>query len=320
MNKTYYLSGYFLAFIILLTCFTSFVSAEETYAVQEQQMLDLINDERLSYGLEPLTLNPVLTQVARDHSKEMIEMDYFSHNSFDGTLFSERIRDAGYPVYRIGENIAMNYPPNVVQAHENLMNSAGHRANILSSSYNEIGIGIWVGEYSSYSNTAMYTQDFGWNQNVVVTPFSIISSQPVSDSIFSNGAEQIFSIQTNELCDVSWSVGGTLVKTDEDVTQSYYNVQSLSEGIYDIEVTAVNLKGSDSVSWVLEVIPEELPQESIKGDFDGDNDVDFDDFVELAEVYNSSSGDMAYSSVFDFDGDNDVDFDDFVEFAAVYNK
>ena len=214
----------------------------------------------------------------------------------------------------------MNYPPNVVQAHENLMNSAGHRANILSSNYNEIGIGIWIGEYSSYSNTAMYTQDFGWNSNVVVPSFSIISSQPASDSIFSNGAEQIFSIQTSDLCDVSWSVDGTVVKADEDVTQSYYNIQSSSEGVYSIEVTAVNSIGSDSVSWVMEVMPEELPPESVKGDFDGDNDIDFDDFVELAEVYNSSLGDVTYSSVFDFDADNDVDFDDFVEFAAVYNK
>ena len=77
MNKTYYLPGYFLVFVVLLTFFTSFVSAEEMYAVQEQQMLDLINDERLSYGLEPLALNPVLTEVARDHSKEMIEMGLF---------------------------------------------------------------------------------------------------------------------------------------------------------------------------------------------------------------------------------------------------
>jgi len=55
-----------------------------------------------------------------------------------------------------------------------------------------------------------------------------------------------------------------------------------------------------------------------KGDFDGDGDVDFDDFVEFAAAYNSVSGDANYSSVFDFDNDGDVDFDDFVEFAGVY--
>jgi hypothetical protein len=55
-----------------------------------------------------------------------------------------------------------------------------------------------------------------------------------------------------------------------------------------------------------------------KGDFDGDGDVDFDDFVEFAGAYGTSEGDPAYNLNADFDGDNDVDFDDFVEFAGVY--
>ncbi|WP_164997798.1 CAP domain-containing protein [Methanolobus psychrotolerans] len=314
MNKTYNLTGYILGFIILLSCFTSIAFAEDVYAVQEQQMLDLINNERLNYGLEPLSFNPVLTQVAREHSKEMIEEDYFSHNSYDGTPFSERIKDVGYPIYRIAENIAMNYPPNVVKAHENLMNSAGHRANILSANYNEIGIGIWVGEYSSYSNTAMYTQDFGWNPNAE-NPLSITSSDPASSSIISNGGDQLFSIRTNAACDVRWSVDGTIVKTDENVTFSSYNMRSPSETIHEVEATAVSSKGTDSVSWMLEV----ASSKSIKGDFDGDKDVDFDDFVEFAQAYESISTDTKYSSIFDFDDDGDVDFDDFVEFAAVYN-
>lgn len=315
MKKTYYLPGCIFVCIILLSCLVSAVSAEDVYAAQEKQMLDLINAERISYGLEPLSLNPVLTQVARDHSKEMIEKDYFSHDSYDGTLFWERMKDAGYPIYRVAENIAMNYPPDVVKAHENLMNSPGHRANILNPDYNEIGIGIWVGEYTSYPNTAMYTEDFGWNADAQ-TAFSISSSSPASYSISSDGSDQLFSIQANDLCDVSWSVDGTVVKTDEDVTVSSYNMRSPSEATHDIEATAVSSGGTDSVAWELEV----MPSESMKGDFDGDKDVDFDDFVEFAEVYNSTSDNVKYNPVFDFDNDKDVDFDDFVEFAAVYNK
>jgi hypothetical protein len=55
-----------------------------------------------------------------------------------------------------------------------------------------------------------------------------------------------------------------------------------------------------------------------KGDFDGDGDVDFDDFVEFAGAYGTSEGDPTYTAVADFDNDGDVDFDDFVEFAGVY--
>ena len=314
MKKAQYLSGCILGCIIFLSCFASFASAEETYSAQEQQMLDLINSERAKYGVESLRMNAVLTQVARDHSKEMIEKDYFSHNSFDGTFFSDRIKDAGYPLYRVAENIAMNYPPDVEKAHENLMGSSGHRANILSADYNEIGIGIWVGEYSSYPNTAMYTQDFGWNPNAEI-PFSISSFEPASTTLISDGNTQFFRVQTNDVCDISWSVDGTIMKSDEDVTQSSYNMLSPSEGNHGIEVIATCPEGSDSVAWSLEVIFPEV----MKGDFDGDEDVDFDDFVELAEAYDSTSNDPKYSSVFDFDNDDDVDFDDFVEFAALYN-
>jgi len=62
------------------------------------------------------------------------------------------------------------------------------------------------------------------------------------------------------------------------------------------------------------------PQPSeCKGDFDGDKDIDFDDFVEFAAAYDSSLGDPNYDAAGDFDDDGNVDFDDFVEFAAVYD-
>jgi hypothetical protein len=56
----------------------------------------------------------------------------------------------------------------------------------------------------------------------------------------------------------------------------------------------------------------------MKGDYDADGDVDFDDFVEFAAAYNKVKGEQGYDEIFDFDGDLDVDFDDFVEFAGVY--
>ncbi|MCD6411654.1 MAG: VWA domain-containing protein [Thermoplasmata archaeon] len=55
-----------------------------------------------------------------------------------------------------------------------------------------------------------------------------------------------------------------------------------------------------------------------KGDFDGDGDIDFDDFVEFAGAYDSHCGDPNYTVIGDFDDDGDIDFDDFVYFAGVY--
>ncbi|MCM1986184.1 hypothetical protein KDK67_04050 [Methanococcoides seepicolus] len=143
-------------------------SADNPYAEEERQMLDLINQEREEYGLDPFRFNSLLNNVASEHSQEMIDKDYFSHNSYDGTSFSTRIGSSGYESYRCAENIAFKVPPSVTIAHEGLMNSPGHRANILNPSYNEIGIGIWVGEFTydgrTYSNAATYTQNFGWGE------------------------------------------------------------------------------------------------------------------------------------------------------------
>jgi hypothetical protein len=64
----------------------------------------------------------------------------------------------------------------------------------------------------------------------------------------------------------------------------------------------------------------EPPVGEMKGDYDGNEIVNFDDFVELAACYNSEMGDSNYDAIFDFDDDGDVDFDDFVEFAGVYQS
>jgi len=154
----------------MVSILVSTSSADNPYAEEEQQMLDLINQEREENGLDPYRFNSLLNSVASDHSQEMIEKDYFNHNSYDGSSFSTRIGNSGYASYTYAENIAFRVPPSVVSAHEGLMNSPGHRANILNPNYNEIGIGIWVGEYTyggrSYSNAATYTQNFGWGEPV----------------------------------------------------------------------------------------------------------------------------------------------------------
>ncbi|ARK30880.1 CAP domain-containing protein [Halalkalibacter krulwichiae] len=110
---------------------------------EEQQMIDLVNQERVEQGLSPLEVNEQLTEVARVKAQDMIDNQYFSHQSptygspFDMlTQFNVSYRTAG-------ENLAGNQT--VEAAHQALMNSDGHRANILSSEFGEVGIGIVEG-------------------------------------------------------------------------------------------------------------------------------------------------------------------------------
>ena len=106
----------------------------------EQEVVRLVNAERAKHGLAALTEDWELSRVARYKSQDMHDNRYFAHNSPTyGTPF-RMIRAFGLSYRTAGENIAMGYaaPAAVVAG---WMNSEGHRANILSSSYTKIGVG-----------------------------------------------------------------------------------------------------------------------------------------------------------------------------------
>ena len=108
--------------------------------VYEQEVVRLVNAERAKYGLPALTEDWELSRVARYKSQDMHDNRYFAHNSPTyGTPF-QMIHAFGLSYRAAGENIAMGYqtPAAVVAG---WMNSEGHRANILSSSYTKIGVG-----------------------------------------------------------------------------------------------------------------------------------------------------------------------------------
>ena len=106
----------------------------------EQEVIRLVNVERAKYGLSPLTEDWELSRVARYKSQDMHDRRYFDHNSPTyGTPF-QMMKAFGLSYRSAGENIAMGYrtPQSVVTG---WMNSSGHRANILNSSYTKIGVG-----------------------------------------------------------------------------------------------------------------------------------------------------------------------------------
>lgn len=109
----------------------------------EKQMLALINQERTKAGLPALAADRELTQVARLHSRDMFSRGYFSHVSPEGETPFDRIRKANIRFLTAGENLAL--ARNLGLAHDGLMKSPGHRANILHPSYGRVGIGILDG-------------------------------------------------------------------------------------------------------------------------------------------------------------------------------
>jgi uncharacterized protein YkwD len=130
--------------------------------------LCLLNAERAQRGLGALTANGQLARAAEGHNSEMVRSQFFSHDSPDGRSFEDRILAAGYrPLgaggWTVGENIAwgtgeLATPRSIMAA---WMASPGHRANILESGFQEIGVAVAPGTPASDAGGATYTTDFG---------------------------------------------------------------------------------------------------------------------------------------------------------------
>ena len=106
----------------------------------EKEVIRLVNEERKARGLSPLTYDWQLSRVARYKSQDMKDNNYFSHTSPTYGSPFEMMKSFGITYRTAGENIAKGYktPKAVV---EGWMNSSGHRANILNSSFTHIGVG-----------------------------------------------------------------------------------------------------------------------------------------------------------------------------------
>lgn len=139
--------------------------------VYEQFMLELVNAERAKAGAQPLVFNSSLNDSADSHSNWMISADVFSHTGVGGSDPFQRMQKAGYSLVgagaTAGENIAYvstraptGLGDEVQLLHTNLMNSPGHKANILNGSFREIGIGFNTGDYQGFDG-AFVTQNFG---------------------------------------------------------------------------------------------------------------------------------------------------------------
>lgn len=140
------------------------------HSANEQYLLELINAERAKAGAQPLAFDNDLSEAAENHDKWMLSADVFSHTGSGGTSPTTRMKAAGYTLsgsWATGENIAWattraptGYVDEVKLLHTNLMNSSGHRANILNPNFREVGLGFEVGDYKGRSS-AFVTEDFG---------------------------------------------------------------------------------------------------------------------------------------------------------------
>lgn len=124
-------------------------------ASEADEIIKIVNIERRSKGLDELTKNNLLTNAADIRAKEIAKS--FSHTRPNGSSCFTAV-PSEYKYMMLGENIAMGTASymNASTVMDLWMNSPGHRANILNSSYNEIGVGIYTTNGCTY-----YVQVFG---------------------------------------------------------------------------------------------------------------------------------------------------------------
>lgn len=121
----------------------------------EDLMVELINESRVTNGLNALIYDKKVNEVARLHSDDMINKRFFDHTGSDGSSARDRMEKHGYKELMYGENIAYGQYSSI-HAHEELMNSLGHRENILNKDFTHVGVGITTDS----NNVPFYTINF----------------------------------------------------------------------------------------------------------------------------------------------------------------
>ena len=155
----YYLAILLVIKFAILPIFVCFQESSFFAALTKDYLITLTNQERAALGVAGLKDNELLDQAATLKAQDMLNMDYFSHNSPEGKTPWYWIRLSGYNYKRAGENLAIGFVDGeeVMQAWKD---SPTHNANLINPNYQEIGIGIAKGNFQGQEVT-LVVQMFG---------------------------------------------------------------------------------------------------------------------------------------------------------------
>lgn len=167
--------------------------------IDQKQLIELTNQERVKKGLEPLEENEALDQAAQLKAQNMFSEGYWAHFAPSGKTPWDFILGSGYKFTYAGENLAKNFSGSseVVAA---WLDSPTHRDNLLSSKYHDIGIAVVEGILNG-QKTTLVVQEFGSTQVLAATPTVKVAGQDVlvSKKEYENKPELIVSVSGQSL-------------------------------------------------------------------------------------------------------------------------
>lgn len=142
-------------------------------------LIKFTNQEREVMGINPLKENPILNEAAYLKAKDMLEKDYFSHNSPEGISPWYWFGEVEYDYNYAGENLAIGFLDSE-EVHQAWLNSPSHRKNLLNPNYQEIGIALARGDYQG-NETVVVVQLFGSPKAVLAAPEPEIITEPQAE-------------------------------------------------------------------------------------------------------------------------------------------
>lgn len=225
----------------------------------EREMLNLINAERASRGLDSVQLELRLNASAEEHSQWMLESGNFSHTGEGGSSATQRMRDAGFVLsgsWATAENIAWQsqggepgFSDDVVDLHNALLNSPNHRANILNPNLAYIGIGIEIGSFGGIP-AVVVTQNFARTTASVQLDTGAGSDAGGSDPIpvVPDPGEPADPVSTSSQENLSFGDGDTLRVTPEELDQSVISGFGVGKSlvIEGVELSRSNIRLTDN--------------------------------------------------------------------------
>lgn len=183
--------------VLLLQVFVNFAQAGQikvlSYAsdISISGLLSNTNAERSAAGVAPLAINSQLNAAAAAKAAHMIEHDYWAHVAPDGTQPWSFVTAEGYGYLSAGENLAYNFQTSTAVI-EGWMNSQGHRENMLSAGFTEVGFGAKNGIFQGKETTvvvAFYAQPYVAPTPAAVAQFEPIEVAPTPEPVVASAQE-----------------------------------------------------------------------------------------------------------------------------------
>lgn len=179
--------------IISIVVFVNFPKNIFFADITRTALVGLINQERLSLGIRPLIESQKLNEAALLKAQDILEKDYFSHKSPEGSTPWYWFLKIGYNYKYAGENLAIGFL-NSEDVYKAWVNSISHKENIINPNYKEIGTAVLTGDYEG-NDTTVIVQLFGSPKTINVPIIKEVIKPTKSEPIMSINENQLKSVE-----------------------------------------------------------------------------------------------------------------------------